>query len=76
MELSEVRHRLVELFKAGLKGLGYKYVASFAPAQFATPPFYHLILASDSDTGIKILKDAWGKLRYLPCELLYKVGKG
>jgi len=72
IELSEVRHRLVELFKAGLKGLGYKYVENFEPTQFANPPFYHVILASDSDTGTKILSDAWGKPRYLPCELLYK----
>jgi three-Cys-motif partner protein len=76
LEPSDVRHQLVELFKAGLKGLGYKYVASFAPAQFTNPPVYHLILAGDNNTGVKILKDAWGKPRYLPCELLYKVGKG
>lgn len=69
--LREVRHRLVELFKEGLKGLGYKYVESFEPTQFANPPFYHLILASDSGTGAKILREAWGKERYLPCELLY-----
>ncbi|MFQ6121767.1 MAG: three-Cys-motif partner protein TcmP [Dehalococcoidales bacterium] len=72
IELSELRHRLVKLFKAGLKGLGYKYVEDFEPARFANPPFYHLILASDSGTKAKILKDAWGKPRYLPCELLYK----
>lgn len=71
IELSEVRHRLVELFKAGLKGLGYRYVEDFEPTQFANPPFYHLILASDSDTVAKILKSVWGKPRYLPCELLY-----
>jgi len=69
--LSEVRHQLVELFKAGLKGLGYRYVESLEPTQFANPPYYHPILASDSAAGIKILKDAWGKPRYLPCELLY-----
>ena len=68
---SEVRQRLVELFKAGLKGLGYKHVADFKPTQFSSPPFYHLILASDSDGGAKIMRDAWGKQRYLPCELLY-----
>ena len=72
IELSEVRHRLVELFKAGLKGLGYRYVEDFEPTQFANPPFYHLILASDSDAGAKILKETWGKPRYLPCELLYE----
>jgi three-Cys-motif partner protein len=72
IELPEIRHRLVELFKVGLKNLGYKHVDDFAPSQFAKPPFYHLILASDSDSGAKILRDAWGKPRYLPCELLYR----
>jgi len=71
IELDEVRHRLVELFKVGLRGLGYHYVEDFKPACLSNPPFYHLILASDSYTGAKILKDAWGKQRYLPCELLY-----
>ncbi len=71
--LDEVRQRLLELFKAGLRGLGYKHVSDFKPARFSNPPLYHLILASDKDTGAKILKDAWGKPRYLPCELLYNV---
>lgn len=71
IELSDIRHRLVELFKEGLKGLGYKYIESFEPTQFANPPYYHLISASDNDTGTKILKEVWGKTRYLPCELLY-----
>ncbi len=73
IELDEVRQRLVELFKVGLRGLGYKYVSDFRPALSPTPPSYHLILASDRDTGTKILKDAWDKPRYLPCELLYNV---
>ncbi|GAI40990.1 unnamed protein product, partial [marine sediment metagenome] len=75
IELSEVRGRLVELFKAGLRGLGYNYVEDFKPASLSHQPFYHLILASDSDTGAKILKDVWSKPRYLPCELLYSQEK-
>ena len=71
IELGEVRSRLVELFKAGLRGLGYNYVEDFKPTWLSSQPFYHLILASDNDTGTKILKDTWGKSRYLPCELLY-----
>jgi three-Cys-motif partner protein len=71
--LDEVRQRLVELFKAGLKALGYKHVSDFRPTRFSNPPLYHLILASDRDSGTKILKDTWGKPRYLPCELLYSV---
>ena len=65
----EVRHQLVKLFKAGLRGLGYKYVEDFKPASSARQPFYHLIWASDSRA--KMLTDAWSKQRYLPCELLY-----
>lgn len=69
--LGEVRSRLVELFKAGLKSLGYHYVEDFKPTWSSPQPFYHLILASDSDTSAKILKKAWGKSRYLPCELFH-----
>ncbi len=69
--LSEGRHQLVGLFKAGLKSLGYKHVEDFKPASFSRQPFYHLILASDRNRATEILEDAWGKPRYLPCELLY-----
>ena len=67
----EMRHQLVELFKTGLKGLGYKYVEDFKPASLSNLPFYHVIWASDTDRRAKMLSDAWGKERYLPCELLY-----
>lgn len=77
IKLGKVRQRLVELFKAGLKDLGYRHVADFTPARFTNPPFYHVILASDSDgSRIEMLKEAWGKDRYLPCELLYGVKEG
>ncbi len=71
IELEEVRHRLLELFKTGLKGLGYNYVEDFKPAWPSHQPFYHIVSASDRAAGVKILEDAWGKPRYLPCELLY-----
>jgi three-Cys-motif partner protein len=67
----EIRRQLVKLFKAGLKGLGYKHVEDFKPASPSKQPFYHVILASDSKRGAKMLRDIWGKERYLPCELLY-----
>jgi three-Cys-motif partner protein len=67
----EMRRQLVELFKAGLRGLGYKYVEDFKPASPSRQPFYHIILASGSKRGTKMISDAWGKERYLPCELLY-----
>ena len=71
IEPDDVRSRLVELFKKGLKGLGYHHVDDFTPTRFSRHPFYHLILASDRAGGGKVLSDAWGKPRYLPCELLY-----
>jgi len=71
IELDAVRHRLIKRFKRGLRGLGYHYVEDFKPAWLSGQPFYHLILASDSDSGAKILNDAWGKQRYLPCELFH-----
>lgn len=72
VDLDEIRHSLVELFKVGLRGLGYRYVEDFNPAGLSGQAFYHLILASDFGSRDEILRDAWGKTRYLPCELLYK----
>lgn len=71
-DMDGLKLRLVELFKEGLKGLGYKYVEDFKPASPSRQPYYHLISASDSGTRVKMLKNAWGKPRYLRCELLYK----
>jgi len=71
LELDELRKELVALFKASLKGLGYRYVEDFKPAGFTNPPYYHLIWASDTGSRIKMLADAWGKPRYLPCELFH-----
>lgn len=68
----EARKKLVQLFKAGLKGLGYRYVEDLRPARFSNPPYYHIIWASDRASRLKQLTDVWGKPRYLPCELLYQ----
>ncbi len=70
--LDTVRHRLVGLFRDRLKGLGYRHVNVAVPMAFSRSPFYHLIWASDRDSGTGMLAEAWGKPRYLPCELLYK----
>ncbi len=71
MSLEKMREKLVRLFKAGLKELGYKYVEDFKPASPSSHPLYHVISANDSARRIKMISEAWGKARYLPCELLY-----
>jgi len=76
MGTDDVRKRLVELFKKGLKGLGYRHVEDFRPTRFSRQPFYHLIAASDRPGAGGILREAWGKTRYLPCELLYSRESG
>jgi three-Cys-motif partner protein len=67
----KTRKQLVDLFKAGLKSLGYRYVEDLRPARFSNPPYYHLIWASDSSSRIKELANAWSRERYLPCELFH-----
>jgi len=67
----KMRNKLVKLFRAGLKELGYKYVEDFKPASPSTHPLYHVISANDSGRRAKLITEAWGKARYLPCELLY-----
>ena len=69
----EIRHNLVELFKDGLRNLGYRYVEDFKPASPTPDPYYHLIYAGDSVSRLKYLKEAWGKSRFLRCELLYGI---
>jgi three-Cys-motif partner protein len=69
--LDEARQQLVALYKEGLKELGYRNVADFKPPFFTRLSPYHIISASDSNNRVKMLEEAWGKSRYLPCELLY-----
>ena len=71
---SEARKKLVSLYKAGLKSLGYRYVDDFKPARFSNPPNYHLFWASDTLSRLQELTDIWSKPRYLPCELFSNVG--
>jgi three-Cys-motif partner protein len=67
----KARQLLVELYKDGLKALGYRHITDFKPRYLSKTPIYHIISASDSDSRAKMLEEAWGKERYLPCELLY-----
>jgi three-Cys-motif partner protein len=69
----DIKAKLIELFKEGLIGLGYKYVEDFKPAASTHDPYYHLIYAGDTVSRLKQLKNAWGKSRFLRCELLYGI---
>jgi three-Cys-motif partner protein len=71
ISLEKMREKLVRLFKAGLKELGYKYVEDFRPASPSSHPLYHVISANDSRRRANMIAEAFGKARYLPCELLY-----
>jgi three-Cys-motif partner protein len=69
----DIKPKLVELFKDGLSGLGYKFVEDFKPTASTHDPYYHLIYAGDTVSRLKQIKNAWGKSRYLRCELLYGI---
>ena len=69
----DIKPKLVALFKNGLSGLGYKYVEDFKPTASTPDPYYHLIYAGDKVSRLKQIKNAWGKSRFLRCELLYGI---
>jgi three-Cys-motif partner protein len=70
LTLAETKDRLVGLYKAGLKDLGYRFVEDVVPP--SRPTSYQLLWASDSRSRRKDLVSIWEKPRYLPCELLYE----
>jgi len=67
----DIRYRLIELYKSGLQDLGYHYVEDVKPASPTADPYYHLIYAGDRVSRKASLQTAWGKTRFLRCELLY-----
>jgi three-Cys-motif partner protein len=69
----DIKPKLVELFKNGLSDLGYNYVEDFKPAASTPDPYYHIIYAGDTVSRLKQIKNAWGKSRFLRCELLYGI---
>jgi three-Cys-motif partner protein len=73
MKPDEVKKRLVEIFKNGLVNLGYRFVEDYKPASPTHDPYYHLIYASDKASRLRQIKEAWGKTRFLRCELLYNI---
>jgi three-Cys-motif partner protein len=71
-DLVGIRRDLISIFKESLKGLGYKYVEDAEPARFSNPPYYHVIWASDRASRASELKEAWGRERFLPCEMFHE----
>jgi three-Cys-motif partner protein len=70
----DIKRRLIELYKGGLFDLGYHYVEDYKPASPTYEPYYHIIYASDTASRLKEIKSAWGRSRFLKCELLYGIG--
>jgi three-Cys-motif partner protein len=71
-DLGRIRRDLISIFKENLKGLGYKHVEDAEPARFSNPPYYHVIWASDRTSRAHELKEAWGRERFLPCEMFHE----
>ena len=71
-DLNRIRRDLIGIFKENLKGLGYKHVEDAEPARFSNPPYYHVIWASDRSSRAAELKEAWGRERFLPCEMFHE----
>jgi three-Cys-motif partner protein len=71
-DLNRIRRDLISIFKENLKGLGYKHVEDAEPARFSNPPYYHVIWASDRASRASELREAWGRERYLPCEMFHE----
>jgi three-Cys-motif partner protein len=69
LDLGWMRRRLIDLFKAQLKQLGYKHVEDVEPARFTNPPYYHVIWAGDGVSRSKELREIWGRERFLTCEM-------
>lgn len=65
------RERFVKLYTCNLESLGYKFVRPYGPLYWHRRPLYHVIFASDSDVGARIMRDVWAKTRFVPGELGY-----
>jgi three-Cys-motif partner protein len=73
IQSEDIKYKLIEIFKNGLRNLGYHYVEDFKPSSPTYNPYYHLIYAGDNCSRLKQMQDAWGKPRFLRCELLYGI---
>ncbi|MCK4362437.1 MAG: three-Cys-motif partner protein TcmP [Dehalococcoidia bacterium] len=66
------RERFIQLYLNNLKDLGYCHVEPYGPLYSGHRPLYYVIFASDHAIGAKIMRDVWGKTRFIPGELGYK----
>jgi hypothetical protein len=65
----EARKRLLRLYLAGFKDMGYKHVVHKEPANAGSPARYQLAVVSDRINFKNILDTIWDKERFLSCEL-------
>jgi len=66
------RARFVELYRSKLLGLQYEHVEVFGLFYSGQRPLYHVVFASDSEVGLRIMRDVWRKPRFIPGELGYR----
>ena len=69
------RECFVKLYVRNLQSLGYKFVKVYGPLYSHRRPLYHVIFASDSAVGARIMHDVWSKTRFVPGELGYSAVK-
>ncbi|MFA5439272.1 hypothetical protein [Dehalococcoides sp.] len=65
----EARKRLLKLYLAGFKDMGYKHVVHKEPANAGSPARYQLAAVSDRLNFKNMLDTIWDKERFLSCEL-------
>lgn len=68
----EASQALVELYRKGLKRIGYRYIQLHQARCFDAKFSYHIIYASDTPRPTLQIDHIWDKPRYLPCELFYR----
>lgn len=68
LDFEKTRDALVNFYLDNLKLLGYNFVETYRP--LARAP-YQVFWASDRHNELRNIQAAWGKPRYLPCELFY-----
>ena len=67
-DFEKTRKTVLDLYLKNLKSLGYRFIEAYQPSGRA---FYQVLSASDRQNQLNCIKAAWGRPRYLPCELFY-----